>query len=182
MRRYFYVDTENLNYKEWSQHLVNLTKQDTIVFMVSEKSLSISLIDALEGLMNIYNSCNVEICQCVNGFPNAMDFCLISVFGRFIERAPKSKHIILSEDKGYDAVVEMYSEQGHKVDRCGKDNVVINISQSTKLQDMPNQFKVEWERRKKYLVATKKDKLSRKDLDSLIDKEYRELKNKYVGG
>lgn len=182
MRKYFYVDTENLNYNEWSQHLVNLSKQDVIIFMVSEHSANLSLKDALIGLMNICESCKIEIYHCNNGLPNAMDFCLVSVFGRFIERAPKSKHIILSDDKGYDSVVEMYSEQGYKVERCGKAQVVINIDMKTKLEDMPFRFKSEWDRRKKYLLTTNKDKMPRKDLDSLINKEYLKLKEKYIGG
>ena len=48
---------------------------------------------------------------------NALDFVLVSVLGQYIYRAPKSAHVILSADKGYDAVIKFYKNKGCNVQR-----------------------------------------------------------------
>ena len=180
MRRYFYVDTENLGYAYWSKHLSDLTKNDTVIFMISEKTSGVPLYFALTEIGKLLNSCTVKTISCHNGTPNAMDFCLVTTLGRFIERAPKSKHIILSEDTGYDAVIHMLTEDGFIICRYGKEDNVIPISiQKIKLEDMPEDFKSKWNKKKEVLLKQYSN-MPQADCSRKINEAYVSMYDNYI--
>lgn len=109
--RYFYIDSENVNADAWVAHLAKLRSTDTVLVFYSNhsKSIPITMIN------NIKKSpCDIRLIVSTTGSPNAMDFVLCSVLGEYAYRCPKSKHVIISKDKGYNPVVIFWS--GHKID------------------------------------------------------------------
>lgn len=178
MRRYFYVDTENLGTADWLPYFDHVRKQDTVIFMVSEKSGKVTVSDAVNKIAKLCNMCDVECITVQNGTANAMDFCLVAVLGTYVQRAAKSEHIVISKDRGYDAVVSMFNEKGIKVTRRGSCKNLINICDSTKLADMPEDFQRDWEKTLKRLEK-KKPTVAKHSYDKLVNEEYNKLKNKF---
>lgn len=182
MRKYFYVDTENLGYAEWLPHFEGVTKQDTIILMVSEKSGRVPIMEVANTLVPLFKECIVKRINIQTGEQNAMDFCLVATLGQHVQRAPKSKHILLSQDKGYDAVVKMFNEQGISVSRFGSYQNIVEIRRDLykgmSVKDMPLEFQRKWEARKKALELQKK-KMSKVDYDRLLQVELKKLQDSF---
>lgn len=178
MRRYFYVDTENLGSDNWLPYFDNVTKQDTVIFMVSEKSGKISVSDAVSKMTKLCSICEVECVSVQNGKSNALDFCLVAVLGTYVQRAAKSEHVIISKDRGYDAVVDMFEERGIKVTRRGSHKNLVSMVSALKLADMPEDFQTEWERTLKRLER-RKTSMPKNQYDSIVNSEYQKLKDKF---
>lgn len=178
MRRYFYVDTENLGPAEWLPYFDDMSKQDTVILMVSEKSGKLSIDDAVKKVTRLCNRCNVECVDVHNGKQNALDFCLVAVLGTYVQRALKSEHIIISKDRGYDAVVDMFIERGIKVIRRGSYHNLIDMSSALKLKDMPEDFQSAWESTLRRLEK-RKSSIPKHQYDSIVNSEYQKLKERF---
>lgn len=114
MRRYFYIDSENISSKCWVDHLGELSGTDTVYVFYSINSPSLPLSRAFH-----FYSCKARILpiKVVTGSPNAMDFMLVSYLSRKTLSASKSKHYILSNDTGYDIVIGWLMDSGISVQR-----------------------------------------------------------------
>ena len=113
-RKYVYVDTENIPLNNYISVFESLSEYDTLILMYTNKTPKISY----KNVKTFTKArCTVISEYVENGRANALDFVLVSVLGQYVYRAPKSTHIILSADKGYDTVIKFYKNKGCDVQR-----------------------------------------------------------------
>lgn len=106
----YLVDLENIGHKILYQYVENHQNTQYIVFY-SENTVSPETI-----LEHIPVSVQVTFIDCKTGANNAMDFCICAMAGQL--SADSGKQIaILSDDKGYDAMLHMLSTQGIRISR-----------------------------------------------------------------
>lgn len=121
MNKYIYVDTENIGLK-FIDIVKNMDKTWTVIIFYTEHTPRLPF-DAIESIRNL--ECNIEFVRCFNGTPNALDFSLVTQLGISVVRRPRSVHIILSDDNGFDASLRMLDIQGYKVCRYSVLNGII---------------------------------------------------------
>lgn len=103
---FFYIDTENVSIECWIHHLGKLSAKDRLYVFYSENSAKIPI-----QFMKKIQSCLTEI-QLIHvdvGTPNALDFALVAHLARHTTTAPKTEHIIVARDTGYDAACRALS-------------------------------------------------------------------------
>lgn len=121
MRTYYYVDTENVSSANYCDVIHKLSVNDTLFLFSSPNSRQVN-VNQLH--LVVQSVCNLEIIPCNVGTPNAMDFVLCTKLGEMCHRSPKSRHIIISKDKGYTPAIQYWISQG------------INVFQYTRICDV----------------------------------------------
>jgi len=58
-----------------------------------------------------------EFIHCENGTENALDFQLTTYLGFLASKNPKDHLVVISKDKGFDAVIHFWTERGYQVAR-----------------------------------------------------------------
>ena len=113
---YLFVDTENVG-KDFI-HLLARTNSNwncLLAYTTESLKLDISDIPLLSKL-----KCNVEAVRCLNGDPSALDFSLCGLVGISVAKRPKSLHIILTNDNGYNSALYVFNHAGYKVVKIGE--------------------------------------------------------------
>lgn len=113
MNKYIYVDTENIGLK-FIELIKKLDKSWTTIVFFTEHTPRLPF-DAINDIRNL--ECNLEFVKCFNGTPNALDFSLVTQLGISVAKRPKSVHMVLSDDNGFDASLKMLDTLGYKVCR-----------------------------------------------------------------
>lgn len=86
-------------------HLFVGEKQDTVSF------------DLLESLLALRPTCAIKLIRTKATGKNALDFVLATTLGQLISAEPEGYFHILSKDKGYNASVDHFRDQGFHVAR-----------------------------------------------------------------
>lgn len=105
----YLVDLENVGHNILYEHMKEHIDAEYIVFC-SENTAQPDTV-----LENIPVSVRVKFTDCITG-SNAMDFCICAEAGRLSICARKTIRI-LSDDKGYDAMLHMMRRQGVRISR-----------------------------------------------------------------
>ena len=113
MNKYIYIDTENIGLK-FIEIAKNMDKSWKVFVFFTEHSPRIPF-DSIDEIRKL--ECDLEFVRCFNGTPNALDFSLVTQLGLSIAKRPKSFHIIVSDDNGFDASLKMLDVLGYKVGR-----------------------------------------------------------------
>lgn len=115
-RVHYMIDTENVNAPAISNLAKNLHPDELIHLFYSDNSKGLPYA-VLEILLQKPNQIQLEYCIC--GTPNAMDFQIVTILGLMIAACdPKrSKFRIITDDRGYDAVVQYWKWKGMPVER-----------------------------------------------------------------
>lgn len=121
--RIYLVDTENIG-SVFLDELPKIGENDKVVIFESDKSLRLSFADAIK-----LNNCidKIESVHIKNGTQNAMDFMIATVLGHLITLDASPTYIIVSNDKGYDIIINFWKSQGVRVRRHSN----INYKDST---------------------------------------------------
>ena len=110
----YFVDSENVNEK-WIEELTDIKKSDEIIVFYTEKSTHASY----ENISKIADGdVNLNWVKCFTG-TNALDFQLSTELGYRIAKGERNTFVIISNDKGYDAIVNYWVVKGIKVSRQG---------------------------------------------------------------
>ena len=126
----YLIDSENIGTK-WISYLdKNIEELDKAFLFYTDASKSISCKE-LSVLFSFIHQ--LETIHCQNGTANALDFQLASYLGYLIRMDTKSTYCILTQDKGYDVVVNFWKEKGIHIYRCGK---FIEESELKQIQDV----------------------------------------------
>lgn len=125
MLKYVYVDTENIG----NLYLEAMQKMDetyTVFIMFTENSPRVPL-DMLEAFHTM--KCKYHTVKSKCGLDNALDFSIMAYMGMSIAKRPKSLHVVLSNDNGYQAAISLMQDLGYKVYHVhpGNDTSVFKI-------------------------------------------------------
>lgn len=125
MLKYIYVDTENIG----NTYLEAMKKMDetyTVFIMFTENSPKIPL-DIIEDIRDM--RCKFRAIRSKCGVDNALDFSIMAYMGWSISKRPKSLHVVLSNDNGYQAAIQMMQTLGNKVIQVhpGTDTILFKI-------------------------------------------------------
>ncbi len=115
-RTVYFIDSENVNEK-WIDEFPELDKNDQIKVFYTDKSANISPAK-LDKILS--DSINLKWVECFTG-KNALDFQLVSDLGYSIGRRSNDSYVIVSNDKGYEAVVNYWVIKGIDVTRLEVD-------------------------------------------------------------
>lgn len=149
MRKIYFVDTENVA-SRWLPLLDGMTKDDRVLLFCTASSPNLPL---NYSMITRLLSCRaaVENIPCCNGTPNALDFQLVSELGRRIEKSRHSpcQFVIVTGDKGFDAVVSYWTARSYNVVResCAPAQPTKKVQKTTvakmpeKKVSSPNEFK-----------------------------------------
>ena len=125
MLKYVYVDTENIG----NMYLEAMQKMDdtyTVFIMFTENSPRVPL-EMLESFNTM--KCKFHTVKSKCGLDNALDFSIMAYMGLSIAKRPKSLHVVLSNDNGYQAAIALMQDLGYRVYHVhpGNDTVVFRI-------------------------------------------------------
>ena len=110
VKKIFYIDTENVPYWEVS---VKARRGDFVYFFTTENSRQLNE----ESLKRVRkNHANYEIITCRVG-RNALDFQLSTTLGYVLKENQDKKHIVVSCDEGYAAVIDFWKDRGFLISR-----------------------------------------------------------------
>lgn len=108
----YLVDLENIGIKPLRQYVEHGQEGEYIIFYSDNTPMPGALLEQLP------DNIHIAFVNCRTGGNNAMDFCICAMAGKLsTDRTGKIK--ILSNDKGYDAMVRMLQEQGTRITRDG---------------------------------------------------------------
>lgn len=108
----YFIDSENVN-DNWLKVIDNLGKSDEIKVFYTEKSANISPASVKR---LISDKVNLSWIECFTG-KNALDFQLVTELGYCVGLNSKDKFVIVSNDKGYEAVVKYWVIKGIDISR-----------------------------------------------------------------
>ena len=127
------IDSENVG-STWAELLKNEEKCDFYIFVTENaKSLNFSLLkDLTENQKH-----RINIIECEPG-KNSLDFYLSSYLGYLIGLGKHSSYTVVSQDTGFDHVIDYWKRQGLEVERINtkpeKTNTRGNRSRNTQTQ------------------------------------------------
>lgn len=109
----YLVDSENVN-DAWIKLLPQLKRKDRIIIFYTENSPHF----AAESARAVTEARNRDIIwmKCFTG-KNALDFQMVSRLGHYICEAPREEYVIMSNDRGFDAVVKYWMREGISISR-----------------------------------------------------------------
>ena len=110
---YYLIDFENIH-SEGLEKLKDIKPNDTIIIFYSDSCKNISL-DNLSPILNkqvSYKSFKVSI-----GTKNALDFQLASYLGYLIGKEPSANYYIVSNDKGFDYLLDYWERFSINVEK-----------------------------------------------------------------
>lgn len=109
--RVYLIDTENIG-RKLLQELDKLRDIDKAIIFESDKSFRLSF----KEILNIDNS-KISVIETHNSAKNAMDFMIVSTLGHLVTVNKDKIYIIVSNDTGFDEVVNYWRFQGLYVRR-----------------------------------------------------------------
>ena len=108
----YLIDSENVG-STWTNLLQNDEKFELYICVTENaKSLNFSLLKELTE----ENRRKINIIECEPG-KNSLDFYLSSYLGYLIGKGKHSSYIVVSQDTGYDHVIEYWKKEGYDVSR-----------------------------------------------------------------
>ena len=108
----YLIDSENVG-STWTNLLQEGKKFDLYIFVTENaKSLNFSLLKELTN----DNSHRISIIECDPG-KNSLDFYLSSYLGYLIGKDKHSSYLVVSQDTGFDHVIEYWNKEGYEVTR-----------------------------------------------------------------
>lgn len=121
----YFIDSENMG-DSWISLLNKITLDDSIIVFYTSKSPNISYKNVI---LIKQSSMNIEFIECYEG-NNALDFQLCTELGYRINNISDNQFIIVSNDKGFDAVIKYWVRQNKSVKRItGKECSDTNIKE-----------------------------------------------------
>lgn len=113
MKNIFLIDSENVA-DSWLDLFDYLSDEDVLLVFYTDKSPNMSYAN----LIRLKQSpINPEFILCDNGTENALDFQLSTYLGSLTVKNPDDNLIIVTRDKGFDAVVKFWTTRGYNVCR-----------------------------------------------------------------
>lgn len=115
-RKVYLIDTENVG-KEFTSELAKLGDLDRVIIFESDKSLKIKV--SFSEAERLVKWGKIKTVKIKNTGSNAMDFTIATILGRLIEKNKYKEYIIVSNDNGYNTIVEYWKDKGYKVYKQG---------------------------------------------------------------
>lgn len=159
----FLVDYENIKTEEIKKISI-ITEGDKlfVFYNKSSQGTTLDFIDYITDLKLVYNNISVNV-----GTKNALDFQLSSVLGFLIGTDNgDSNYYIVSNDKGYQAVVDFWAEKGFHVERLGVEKTTAKKTKK-KTDAIKEDTSAETNNKTKSEPKKKNSKISGNDLASL---------------
>lgn len=135
-RTIWYLDAENIGYKEWLEITGNMGKGDTLGIFYTENAEILTL-DTLKELNA--KGITVTPVKCFMGKKKSsgLDFQLASVLGYTIAKCgTKCRYRIIARDRDYDAVIAYWDTQGADIRRVSPENDGTEAAKNTEAEKM----------------------------------------------
>lgn len=113
-RTIYLIDTENVM-DRWIGSIELKSALDKIIIFWSRNSKTISM-NVLQRFLKLYPADQIDFVECYTG-PNSMDFHIVAKLGQLTARFPKTKFSIVSDDAGYDGVIQYLCDNDYHVER-----------------------------------------------------------------
>ena len=128
----YLIDSENVG-STWTNLLQEGKKFDLYIFVTENaKSLNFSLLKELTN----DNSHRISIIECDPG-KNSLDFYLSSYLGYLIGKDKHSSYLVVSQDTGFDHVIEYWNKEGYEVTRINTKPETKKPARKAKIKKTP---------------------------------------------
>lgn len=114
IRTVYLIDSENVA-DHWVGHIKLNGSLDKVIIFWSRNSRGISLC-LMETFLKEYPREQIEFVECYTG-GNSMDFHIVTKLGQMTARPTKTHFVIVSDDTGYDGVINHLYDNGFLVKR-----------------------------------------------------------------
>ncbi len=114
VRTVYLIDSENVA-DHWVGHIKLNTSLDKIIIFWSRNSRGISLW-LMDAFLKSYPREQLEFVECYTG-GNSMDFHIVTRLGQLTARPTKTQFVIVSDDTGYDGIINHLYDEGFSVKR-----------------------------------------------------------------
>lgn len=120
-KTYYLVDTENPGSSVVTELLKEGMEKRNIYFFYTSNSIKLDF-ETIEQMIQYPEHIHFEKCFC--GAKNSLDFQLVSFLGALIqEKGIQNRYIILSNDGGFESVVEFWKRKGFDILRIGQGEI-----------------------------------------------------------
>ena len=131
------IDSENVG-STWTSLLQKDEKFELYICVTENaKSLNFTLLKQLTD----EHKYKVNIIECKPG-KNSLDFYLSSYLGYLIGKNKHSSYIVVSQDSGYDSVIEYWNKEGYDVKRIKKDLIQVKALVKRPFDEILYQFDI----------------------------------------
>lgn len=142
-RTYYYIDAENVG-AAWKSYIPNMKPGDSVAvfYTKNQTGQNITGTELTQTLSKqlLQKHISVEYHLTASGH-NALDYQLSSMLGQRLFLNPDSEHIIISQDKGYDAVVRHWQNNNLNIRRIDTVNILMeNPSTAEEIRKQWNYF------------------------------------------
>lgn len=145
----YFVDTENVH-NNWLS-LLDTTEAMKIYLFYTQNTPHIPY-DTLKSLTKHIRSLNMISCK---PGPNALDFQLISYLSFILKKRTRHNYVIVSNDKGYDVVIDFWNERGFSISRMNTQMLGVPAKKATTTKNTNNTKKAKKVKQKKENVPPK---------------------------
>lgn len=150
-RTYYYIDTENVG-PAWQAYIPNMKTGDAVAIFYTQNPTSqningTSLTQNLsQQLAEKHIQVEYHLTACSH---NALDYQLSSMLGQRLFLDPHAEHVIISQDKGYDAVVKHWQNNNMHIRRIDTINILM------KNQVTAGEIRKQWNYFESICISTK---------------------------
>ena len=120
-RRLYLIDSENVG-ATFANELIKLGEKDRVIIFESDKSAKVKVLFSEAKKLVKWNK--FKTVHIKNSASNAMDFVLATVLGSIITKNKYKEYIIVSNDNGYNSIIEYWSSKGYKIYKQGN---IVNV-------------------------------------------------------
>lgn len=126
-KMYYLIDTENPGSAVAAELLREEMECREMYFFYTSNSMKQDF-ETIEWMIQYPEKLHFE--KCAHGTKNSLDFQLVTFLGALIrEKGVQNRYIILSNDNGFDAVVEFWKQKGIEVSRFGQVQLQTPVNQ-----------------------------------------------------
>lgn len=114
----YLIDSENITPEIWVP-MIEVGKNDKFIMFLSPSTINQSIRLSLLAKIISTSTARLILVNCTGG-KNTMDLCIAAKLGELItqERTPR-QYAIVSNDTGYDGLIDTFQSAGHDIKRIG---------------------------------------------------------------
>ncbi|MBQ9850682.1 MAG: hypothetical protein IJO36_08270 [Clostridia bacterium] len=168
----YFIDYENVHI-DGLKGVAKLSEDDTVCIFYSEKANTMTF-----GLHKrlIESKAKIEYYKSLTGTPHSLDFQLASIVGYKIAKEEASEYVIISKDKGFDSIVDLWTKKKIEISRVEDITTDARKSKSEPFQEITALIGKENESYSAIINKALKERKSKEGVHNYLMKELHDNK------
>ncbi len=168
----YFIDYENVH-TDGLNGVSSLSEDDSVCIFYSEKANTMTF-----GLHKRLSESKaaIEYIKISTGTPHSLDFQLASILGYKIGKEEAREYVIVSKDKGFDCIVELWTKKKIEISRVEDITTDVQKSKSEQLEEIVNLVGKENENYSAIINKALKERKSKEGVHNYLMKELHDNK------